>query len=119
MLLSTAVMVSFYRYILQPVFISPLRKIPAAHPLAAISEIWIWYMRWIGQENSAIQIAHDQKGPIVRLSPSELNVNFVDGGVRTIYHGKSGGYAKHTWYDRFAYFGYESLNLTVLTSYEY
>ncbi|KLJ13509.1 unspecific monooxygenase [Blastomyces silverae] len=47
--------------------------------------------------NRTIHKAHQKYGPIVRLGPSEISVNCVDGGIRTVY---AGGFEKHDWYPR-------------------
>ena len=39
--------------------------------------------------------AHERLGPIVRIAPSEISVNSVENGIRTIY---SGGFEKGDWY---------------------
>jgi hypothetical protein len=87
--------VCVYKYIIWPCFASPLAKVPKAHPIAAVSPVWILWKRWHFQELSAIHEAHQKYGPVVRLGPSELSVNCVDGGIRTVY---SGGFDKHEWY---------------------
>lgn len=49
------------------------------------------------QNNRTVQAAHEQYGPIVRLGPSEISVNCVDGGIKSVY---TGGFEKHEWYPR-------------------
>ncbi|KAJ9215362.1 hypothetical protein DTO166G4_3016 [Paecilomyces variotii] len=87
--------VCLYRYIIYPVFLSPLARIPNAHPTAPISSAWILWRRFKGQNNRTIQALHEKLGPIVRLAPSEISINTVDGGIRTVY---AGGFEKHEWY---------------------
>lgn len=91
-----------YRYIVHPVFLSPLSRIPSAHPLAPITSLWILYIRYTSKENSTIHRAHQQHGPVVRLAPNEISVNCIDGGVKKIY---SGNFEKHRWYDQMRNFG--------------
>lgn len=90
-----------YRYIIYPAFLSPLSKVANAHPTSSISPLWIWWVRYSFRENRTIYAAHKKHGPVVRLSPSELSVNCVDQGLRTIY---AGGFEKHAWYRFFANF---------------
>lgn len=90
-----------YCYVIDPVFVSPLSKIPNAHPSASISSLWIMHKRLFFRENRAIYAAHQKFGPVVRLGPNEVSVNCVDNGLRTIY---PGGYEKGTWYDLFSNF---------------
>ncbi|KAL1970641.1 hypothetical protein VTN77DRAFT_4285 [Rasamsonia byssochlamydoides] len=86
-----------YKYFLYPVLFSPLSKIPNAHPTAPISPIWIIWKRFRGQNNRTIHAAHERLGPIVRLGPSEISINCVEGGIKTVY---GGGFEKHDWYPR-------------------
>lgn len=97
-----ALSLALYQFVLFPCLFSSLAHFPAANPIAAISPIWRWWIVWSGQENRAIQKAHEDNGSIVRLSPKELSVNVVEFGVHAIY---GGGYAKSAWYDRFSYYG--------------
>ena len=84
------------QYIIRPVFISPLSKIPNAHPIASFSSLWILWQRYRNHENSVIDAAHRKHGDIVRLGPSEISVACVDEGIRTVY---SGGFEKWVWYE--------------------
>ena len=86
---------SLYRFLIYPVFLSPLSKIPNAYPLASITPLWMLWIRKQHREVGTIHAAHQRLGPIVRLAPNELSVSCVDGGVRTIY---PGGFAKHAFY---------------------
>ncbi|KKY23470.1 putative cytochrome p450 monooxygenase [Phaeomoniella chlamydospora] len=57
--------------------------------------------------NRAIHAAHERCGPIVRLGPTELSINCVDEGIRTVY---SGSFEKHDWYPRqFPNYGKEQM----------
>ncbi|KAF2841848.1 cytochrome P450 monooxygenase-like protein [Patellaria atrata CBS 101060] len=84
-----------YNYFIYPTFISPLAKIPAAHPTASFSPIWIHWIRFRAREPSTIYAAHERLGPVVRLGPNEISVNSVKGGLQTIY---SGGFEKWEFY---------------------
>lgn len=93
-----------YKYIIYPVFLSPLAKIPSAHPSSSISPLWILYKRYHELENNAIHTAHAKHGDIVRLGPNEVSVICVDDGIRTVY---SGGFEKWAWYEnQFNNYGY-------------
>lgn len=87
---------------------NPLRKIPAAHPLACFTSLWINYVRWRSVENATLRSAHERLGPVVCLGPNEISVNCVKGGIREIY---TGGFEKanlaetFNWYAFFANFG--------------
>ncbi|KAF9247497.1 hypothetical protein DTO013E5_4772 [Penicillium roqueforti] len=93
----------FYRVFIYPVFLSPLSKIPNVHWSASISPAWMLWRRFTSRNNRTIQAAHERLGPIVRLGPSEISINCVDGGIKTVY---AGGFEKHDWYPRvFGSFG--------------
>ena len=95
--------VVIYKYIVYPAFLSPLGKIPNAHPTACISPAWIIWKRFKSENNRTIHAAHKKLGPIVRLGPSEISINCVDEGIKTVY---GGGFEKHDWYPRvFGSFG--------------
>lgn len=95
-----------YKYLIFPVFISPLSKIPNAHFTSSFSPLWILWKRYSEQENRAIHAAHVEYGDIVRLGPNEVSVACVDEGIKTIY---SGGFEKWAWYEnQFQNFGYVS-----------
>lgn len=98
-LVGTALILSVlvYDYILYPIFFSPLSKIPNAHITAPISPLWIVWKRFRGWNNRTIHDAHQRLGPIVRLGPSEISINCVEGGIKTVY---GGGFEKHEWYPR-------------------
>ncbi|KAL6707744.1 hypothetical protein ACN47E_003865 [Coniothyrium glycines] len=85
---------------------NPLRKVPAAHPLAHFTSLWILSVRWRGVENMTLKEAHDRLGPIVCLGPSEVSVNCVKGGIRDVYAGGfEKGNATYNWYGFFANYG--------------
>ncbi|KAL4778953.1 cytochrome P450 [Aspergillus varians] len=96
-----------YEFAVYPVFLSPLSKIPNAHWTAPIAPAWITWRRFRGQNNRTIHAAHERLGPIVRLAPSEISINCVEGGIKSVY---TGGFDKHDWYPRvFGSFGTVSM----------
>jgi hypothetical protein len=86
-----------YQYIIHPVFLSPLSKIPNAHFTAPVSPLWILWKRKKAIENRTLLEAHEKYGPVLRVGPSDISINCVDGGLRTVY---AGGFEKHDWYPR-------------------
>lgn len=86
-----------YKGIIFPVFLSPLSKIPNAHWSAPVSPAWILWKRFKGLNNRTIHAAHERLGVVVRLAPSEISINCVDGGIKSVY---TGGFEKHEWYPR-------------------
>jgi hypothetical protein len=87
-----------YYFIIYPILISPLSKIPSAHRTSSILPIWIWWKRRRGQENRTIYAAHLSQGPIVKLAPKEISVSSQD-GMRKIY---VGGFERTEWFLQFS-----------------
>ncbi|KAL4886761.1 cytochrome P450 [Aspergillus karnatakaensis] len=103
----TFIVFLLYKGVIYPVFLSPLSKIPNAHWTASISPAWIIWKRFQSQNNRTIHAAHERLGPIVRLGPSEISINCVEGGIKPVY---TGGFEKHEWYPRvFGSFGTVSM----------
>lgn len=99
---SLLVVLLLCKYVVTPVFLSPLRKIPNAHFSAPITPLWISSKRRAGTGVRAVYALHRKKGPIIRLSPDEISV-CTPAALRTIY---MGGFEKHTWYlDAFVNYG--------------
>ena len=96
-----------YKYVLQPMFLSPLGKLPAPHPLCHLSTRWLAHQRDRGAgETIAIQAAHVRLGPLLRIAPHEVSVNSLQ-GLRHIY---TAGLEKHEWYrTKFENFGTPNL----------
>jgi hypothetical protein len=84
---------------------NPLRKIPAAHPLAHFTSLWIYYIRWRAVENAMLKEAHGRLGPIVCLGPEDISVNCVKGGIRDVY---AGGFEKESAKDRYNWYAFFS-----------
>jgi hypothetical protein len=90
-----------YRYVVYPVLLSPLARIPKAHWSSAISPVWILYIRFTHRENRTLWEAHRRLGPVIRVGPNDLSINDID-GVRTVYQG---GFEKPAWYSIFDNYG--------------
>ena len=91
-----------YKYILHPLFFSPLSKIPNAHFSASLLPLWIRSKRKNGTGVRTLLALHEKHGPVVRLAPNEISVNSPD-ALRTVY---IGGFEKHRWYlDAFVNYG--------------
>lgn len=73
-----------YRYVVHPLVVSPLSRVPNAHPTAPFSSAWILWSRYVGKENVTVYNAHKRLGPMIRLGPNEISLNCVDGGIRTV-----------------------------------
>ena len=91
-----------YRYILFPLFFSPLSKIPNAHFSAPILPLWIRAQRKTGTAVITLLALHEKHGSVVRLAPNEISINSAD-ALRTVY---VGGFNKHRFYmDAFVNYG--------------
>ena len=99
----------FLSHVLYAYIRNPVRKIPAAHPLAHFTSLWIHSIRWRSMENTTLKAAHARLGPIICLGPEEISVNCVKGGIREVY---AGGFEKgkagkggYNWYAFFSNYG--------------
>lgn len=97
------VLAGLYRFIIHPVLISSLSKIPNIHPLAAITPLWMLWVRFQDKENNTVLEGHRKHGPVIRLGPNEVSVNCVDDGIKTVY---GRGFEKTPYYSFFANFGF-------------
>lgn len=83
-----------YKLLIHPYFLSPLSRIPNAHPTSPLTSLWITRKRLAGIQNKTLLSLHQRHGSVVRLGPKELSVNSLS-GLRTIY---TGDFPKHAWY---------------------
>lgn len=74
----------FYRCCLYPAVLSPLARLPNAHPLSPFTSIWFENIRKNQRVCKTIYQAHRKHGCIVRLSPTEISVASLE-GLRKIY----------------------------------
>ena len=96
---------------------NPACKIPAAHPLAPFTSLWISSIRWRKIENATLAAAHKRMGPIICLGPREISVNCVQGGIRDVYAGgfeKKDAKSGYNWYGFFTNFGYVCLDVDAI-----
>ena len=92
-----------YKFLIYPTFLSPLSRIPSAHPTAPFSPLWSLYIRFTNVENATLLRLHRAKGPIIRLGPNEISVNCYEEGLKTVY---GGNFDKTEFYpNRFANYG--------------
>ncbi|EFQ99570.1 hypothetical protein MGYG_02582 [Nannizzia gypsea CBS 118893] len=91
-------------FLIYRVFLSPLSKVPAAHPLAPITGAWIKWHRWRGTSYEAIAAAFERCGPYIRLGPSEIATNCKEGFDSAYGVGKR-NFDKASVYDYFVHFG--------------
>lgn len=94
-------------------YLSPLNRIPNAHPSVPFTAFWMFWNRLQDREIHTVAEAFRKKGPIVRLGPIEIAVNVIDGGIKTVHQG---GFHKSQWYDCFINYGlvYPAIPSTLL-----
>ncbi|GJC81365.1 tryprostatin B 6-hydroxylase [Colletotrichum liriopes] len=90
-----------YQFIVRPLFLSPLSKIPVPHWSCHISPLWILYTRKTNCQNRTLHQAHLELGPVVRIAPNELSVDGYD-VLKAVYQG---GFEKDEWYSIFDNYG--------------
>lgn len=83
---SALFLLSIYRFIIYPIFLSPLAKVPNAHWSSPFLPLWILWTRFYSKENRTLHAAHLKYGPVIRVAPNELSINDIS-GVRTVYTG--------------------------------
>ncbi|OHF00242.1 cytochrome P450 [Colletotrichum orchidophilum] len=98
-----------YKFVLHPLFISPLSKIPVPHWSCHISPFWILYMRKYNRQNRSLHEAHLKLGSVVRIGPNELSVDGYD-ALKTVYQG---GFEKDQWYSIFDNYGVPNMFSTL------
>ena len=91
-----------YHFVVYPLHISPLAKVPNAHWSSPLSSLWILVTRYRRLELHVVRQAHERLGPIVRLGPQDISVSCFEDGIKTVYHG---GFDKPPWYSFFDYYG--------------
>lgn len=87
-----------YKYVLYPLFLSPLSRIPGAYFTSHIIPL----SGHTGANTRAVFAAHQKHGPVVRLGPNEISC-VTPTALRVIY---TGGFEKGTFYeDAFVNYG--------------
>jgi len=107
------VVATVWRYIVYPLFLSPLASVPAASPIARFSTLWIEWQRLNGNDFQSISAAFATKGPYVLISPRELALNDID-AVNCVWGTGSADFDKHSSYSYWATQGCVELLLHIL-----
>ncbi|KAL8791110.1 MAG: hypothetical protein Q9195_006054 [Heterodermia aff. obscurata] len=84
-----------YKYILHPLFLSPLSRIPGAYFTSHIIPLQAWSNEDTGANTRAIFTAHQKHGPVVRLGPNEISC-VTPTALRVVY---TGGFEKEKFYE--------------------
>ena len=99
-----------YKYILHPLFLSPLSKIPSAYFTSHIIPLHAWPRRDTGANTREVFAAHQKHGAVVRLGPNEISC-VTPAALRVIY---TGGFDKEKFYeDAFVNYGYPPMFSTL------
>jgi cytochrome P450 len=102
-----------YRYVIYPALLSPLAKIPAAHPTAAYAPLWFWWTRYNDRQAGSLVEAHRRKGPVLRVEPNHVHLASQD-ALRVIYH--VGRFDRDDWFTQFRPYNGTPNMLTFLSS---
>jgi cytochrome P450 len=95
-----------YHRVIEPLFISPLSKIPGPK-LYALTKWRLALDEWNGERTRSIEKLHRQYGPVVRIGPSEVHFNSTT-ALRTIY-GAGSAFEKTVFYRIFDAYGKQNL----------
>ncbi|CZS92440.1 related to pisatin demethylase cytochrome P450 [Rhynchosporium agropyri] len=109
-ILLAAGIIMLANYIIRPLHLAPLSKIPAAHPISPISSLWICYVRWTGREHVTLCRLHQIRGPILRIGPNEVSINYYE-GFQTIYNGRFD--KAEVYVNRFSNYGIRNMISTI------
>ncbi len=90
-----------YHFIIYPLYLHPLSKIPGPK-LASLTNFWIYYQSWNEKRNSITHKLHEKYGPIIRIGPNEISINDVD-YIKKIY--VTGNFDKSWFYGNFGNYG--------------
>ena len=84
-----------YKYILHPLFLSPLSRIPKAYFTSHIIPLQAWSKEDTGANTRGVFAAHQKHGPVVRLGPNEISC-VTPTALRVVY---TGGFEKERSYE--------------------
>ncbi|ESZ92477.1 cytochrome P450 4A10 [Sclerotinia borealis F-4128] len=104
-LITASTLFILLRYIYRYIF-HPLAHIPGPL-LPKITSLWLHYHAYIGDEATTIHKLHQRYGPLVRVSPSEVDIADAD-AIAPIYISK-GGFPKAPCYANFDVDGHKTL----------
>jgi cytochrome P450 len=83
--------------------------------LPKVTPLWLWYHSYVGDEASSIHALHAQYGPVLRVSPNEIDISDHE-AVPAIYISK-GGFPKADCYSNFDIDGHKTIFSTIDTDY--
>lgn len=103
---ATASIALIHYFIIHPLFLSPLSRIPGPKAFALTK----WRLAWedlTGRRTRTIHALHALYGPVVRIGPNEVHFN-SHSALRTIY-GAGSGFERTTFYRMFDVYGKQNL----------
>lgn len=100
------VLISIYKFILEPLHFSPLAQIPGPK-LYAFTKWRLAFDEWQGKRTQAIHQLHQRYGPVVRIGPNEVHFNSPS-AMRTIY-GPGSGFGRTDFYRMFDVYGKQNV----------
>lgn len=101
-------------FVVGRIYLDPLRHIPGPF-IAKLSPIWLWYHTYIGDEASILHEMHAKYGPLLRVSPNEVDISDYE-AIPAIYISK-GGFPKADCYANFDIDGHKTIFSTTDTEY--
>jgi cytochrome P450 len=97
--------ITIHRFILDPLFLHPLSRVPGPK-FYAFTKWRLARDDW-GQRTRTIHALHEQYGPVVRISPTEVHFNSIT-ALRAIY-GAGSGFERTGFYAMFNAYGKRNL----------
>lgn len=92
------------------IFFHPLRQIPG--PLyTKCSSLWLLYHQYIGDPCTAIHTLHNVYGPVVRVTPNDIDIAKID-ALGPIYVDQ-GGFDKSEYYRKYDILGHATIFSTL------
>ena len=98
--------ISFYKFLVEPFYISPLSKIPGPK-LYALTRWRLAWDEWQGKRTQRIHQIHQQYGTVIRIAPKEVHFNSAS-ALKTIY-GAGSGFEKNNFYRMFDVYGRQNI----------
>lgn len=98
--------IAIYRCIIEPLYTSPLSKIPGPRAYALTR----WRLAWDeyrGHRTRAVHELHARYGPVVRIGPNEVHFN-TPSALHTIY-GAGSGFGRTDFYRMFDAYGKQNV----------
>lgn len=95
-----------FKFILDPLLLAPLSRIPGPSPYALTKWRLAWD-EWRGQRTQSIHRLHQQYGPVVRIGPNEVHFNSPT-ALKNIY-GAGSGFERTDFYRMFDAYGKQNV----------